>query len=119
MGKAYRLYDENGYIVDVKEERESIFGTAWYQLHHATIRIGVKRFHAVTYFGSCGNRKFKSLKVAVKSLCCVCDEEMGRSVYVGKDYVEKNVGRVGYRPVFLGDEFGEDGEPNYIDKESG
>jgi len=117
MGKAYLLYDENGYIVDVKDERESIFGTAWYQLHHSTIKLGVKRFHAVTWFGSCGNRKFKSLKVAVKSLCRVCDEEMVRAVYVGSRHIVKNVGRVGYRPVFLGDEFGEDGKPNYIDRD--
>jgi len=117
MGKAYGVYDENGYIVDVKEKRESIFGTGWYQLHHSTIRLGVKRFHVVTWFGNCGNRKFKSLKLAVKCLCRVCDDEMVRSVYVGEDYVEKNVGRVGYRPVFVKPEFGVDGEPNYIDKD--
>jgi hypothetical protein len=116
MGKAYMLYDKNGYIVDVKDKRESIFGTAWYQLHHSTIKLGVKRFHVVTWFGSCGNRKFESLKVAVKSLCRVCGEEMGRSVYVGKDYIEKRVGRVGYKPVFLTDEFDEDGGSNYIDR---
>ncbi len=115
MGRAYMLYDENGYIVDVKEERQTIFGTAWYQLHHSTIRLGVKRFHVVTWFGSCGNRKFKSLSVAVKSLCRVCNEEMVRSVYVGKDYVEKNVGRVGYRSWFVSDEFDEDGNPNFVD----
>jgi hypothetical protein len=116
MGKAYLLYDKNGYIVDVKGKRESIFGTGWYQLHHSTIRLGVKRFHVVTWFGSCGNRKFKSLKVAVKSLCCVCGEEMGQSVYVGKERIVKNVGRVGYKPVFLSDEFDENGGSNYIDR---
>ena len=119
MGKAYKLYRENGYIVDVKDERECIFGSAWYQLHHATIRLGVKRFHTFTWFGGCGNRKFSSEKVFCKSLCAVCSEEMTRAVYVGNEPFVKDVGHPDYKAVFLRDEFDENGEPNYIDKDGG
>jgi hypothetical protein len=34
--------------VKVKVERKTVFGTAWYQLNHSTIRTNVKRTHACT-----------------------------------------------------------------------
>ena len=88
---------------------------AWYELNHATIRLGVRRFHAVTWFGVCGNRKFKSAKVTNKDVCPVCKSEMVRAVYVGKRHIVKDVGHPDYVPLFVDDEFNEDGEPNYIE----
>ena len=114
-GKTYKLYGKNRYIVRVLGERETIFGTAWYQLNHATLRVGVKRFHVVTWFGVCGNRKFKSEKVASENLCPACHEEMRKCVYVGKRHIVKDVGSADYVPLFVDNEFGDDGEPNYIE----
>jgi len=101
--------------VKVFAERHTVFGTAFYHLNHATIRLGVRRFHAVTWFGSCGNRKFKSADVDVKVKCPICKGEMVRSVYVGKRRIVKDVGHPDYVPWFVDDEFDEDGQPNYVD----
>jgi len=113
--RAWQAFQKDGYYVRVFAKRKTVFGTAWYQLNHATIRLGVKRFHAVTWFGVCGNRKFKSEKVANESLCPVCHEEMRKCVYVGKRHIVKDVGHPDYVPLFVDNEFGEDGEPNYIE----
>ena len=113
--RAWQLYQKDGYYVKVFAERHTMFGTAFYQLNHATIRLGVRRFHSVTWFGSCGNRKFKSADVDVKVKCPVCKGEMVRSVYVGKRRIVKDVGHPDYVPWFVDDEFDEDGNPNYVD----
>jgi hypothetical protein len=119
QGEFYKTYWDTGYIVRVMDERETVFGTAWYQLNHSTIRLGVKRFHVVTWFGCCGNRKFKSANVDVENVCPVCESEMVRSVYVGKRRIVKDVGHPDYVPLFVDDEFDDDGEPNYIDVDGG
>lgn len=54
-------------------------------------------------------------KVKNENLCPACHEEMSRCAYVGKRHIVKDVGSEGYVPLFVDDEFGEDGEPNYID----
>ena len=110
-----KFYKTDGFIVKVFAERETAFGTAFYQLNHATIRLGIKRFHAVTWFGVCGNRKFKSDKLKAEAVCIACGEEMKRAIYVGKRHIVKDVGHPAYVPVFPLDEFDEDGEPNFID----
>ena len=126
-GREVRGYAVDGYLVKVMGKREksyydgkdNIFGTAFYQLNHSTIRLGVKRFHVITWFGSCGNRKFSGEKLMSEAKCPVCCEEMSRAVYVGSRRIVKNVGHVDYVPVFAFDEFDEDGEPNFIDVNRG
>ena len=113
--RRWQGFQKHGYYVRVFDERETVFGTAHYQLNHATVRIGVKRFHVVTWFGCCGNRKFKSESVASENVCPVCREEMVRSVFVGNRHIVKDVGHVDYVPLFVDDEFDENGEPNYVD----
>jgi len=113
--RAWKLFNEDGYYVKVFAERETVFGTAFYQLNHATIRLGVRRFHAVTWFGACGNRKYSAPKVLSVDVCPACEEEMVRSVYVGKRPFVKSVAHPDYESVSLRDEFGEDGEPNFVD----
>ena len=54
-------------------------------------------------------------KVMDESLCPACGEEMRRCVYVGKRHIVKDVGSADYVPSFVDNEFGEDGEPNYIE----
>jgi hypothetical protein len=72
----------------VKGERETIGGTAWYQLHHATIRTDVARPHCVTWFGVAS---YRALKVKVenrKALCPICKHELVRLRYFGsKNFV--------------------------------
>ena len=45
-----RLNVNDGYIVKVLGSRKTIFGTAWYQLNHASVKKGVSRFHVATWF---------------------------------------------------------------------
>jgi hypothetical protein len=114
-GRECRGFERDGYLVKVHDKRKTIFGTAHYQLNHATIRYGIKRFHVVTWFGSCGCRKFRGLKLRSEKVCPVCQGEMVRCVYVGAKRHARNVGDVDYVPFFADDEFGEDGQPNYIE----
>jgi len=121
--KAWQAFQKDGYYVKVLSERKksyyndkpNIFGTALYTLNHATIRIGIGRYHAVTWFGSCGNRKYASPKVVSVDKCPVCTEEMVRSVYVGERPLIKDVGHPDYKPFVARPEFDENGEPNFID----
>ena len=114
-GREVRGYAKDKYLVKVLPERKTVFGTAYYQLNHATVRVGIKRFHSVTWFGSCANRKFKSANVEAQILCPICSSEMVKSIHMGKRHLIKDIGHADYVPWFVDDEFDEDGEPNYID----
>jgi hypothetical protein len=69
----------------------------------------------VTWFGTLSYRKFKSVPLESQDVCHVCHEDMSRATYVGKRRIVKDVGVVGYVPVFVDDEFDESRELNYID----
>jgi hypothetical protein len=101
------------------DERKTVFGTAWYQLHHATIRVGLKCFHVVTWFGVCGYRNFKGVKLFADVPCPVCGDAMSRHFHVGKRHIVKDLGHAGYVPFFVDDEFDEFGKPNYVDAAGG
>jgi hypothetical protein len=113
-GREVRGYAKDGYLVKVHDVRKTVIGSCHYQLNHATIRVGIKRFQSVTWFGSCACRKFKSEKVKAEVLCPVCSSEMVKSVYVGKHHIVKDIGDLAYVPLFLDDEF-DGGLPNYIE----
>jgi len=106
---------KDGYIVKVLPKRKTVFGTAWYQLHHATIKVGIERFHVFTWFGVCAYRNFKRSDVASEVPCPVCDGAMVKAVYVGKRRIVKDLGDEAYVPFFVDDEFDEDGHPNFVD----
>jgi hypothetical protein len=114
-GREVRGYAKDGYLVKVHPARKTVFGTAHYLLNHATVRLGVKRFHVVTYFGKCGNRCYASSKSESEVVCPACAEEMVKCYHVGKRHLVKDIGDVDYRPLFVDDEFDEEGEPNYIE----
>jgi hypothetical protein len=114
-GREVRGFERDGYLVKVHDERRTVFGTSFYQLNHATIRLGIRRFQSVIWFGCCSYAKFKSEKEKVEGLCPVCDGEMGKSVYVGNRHIVKDIGNVLYVPCFVDDEFDVSGEPNYVD----
>lgn len=101
-GKLYKAYGESGFIVRVLEERKTVYGTAWYQMHHSTVRLGIKRFHVVTWFGSCGynNFKRKSAVSVAETVCPVCRGEMVKVAYVGKRRISRNIGDSDYVPWF-------------------
>jgi hypothetical protein len=40
---------------------------------------------------------------------------MVKCYHVGKRHLVKDIGDVDYRPLFVDDEFDEEGEPNYIE----
>ena len=115
-GREVREYEKDRCIVKVFRERKTVFGTAFYQLNHATVRVSAfSRFHVVTYFGVCGNRKYGSPKVESEDVCPACGEEMVKCAYVGKRFIPRNVGDLGYKAVFVDEEFDEFGEPNYVE----
>lgn len=57
--------------------------TAWYQLNHASIKVGVKRFRVATWFGCCSYRKLKVTVERKKDLCPICGSELERLRYSG------------------------------------
>lgn len=114
-GRESRGVKKDGYLVKVLGERKTVCGTAHYQLNHATIKLGISRFHCVIWFGCCANRKFKSAKVKNEVLCPVCEDEMVKRMYIGKSRLVKHIGSVDYRCVLVFDRFDEDGNPNFED----
>ena len=98
-GRFYRAYRSNGYskgyIVKVLGKRKksyygnkpNIFGTAWYQLNHATIDTTKKRFHVATWFGVCSYRKFKLTSFRKRSLCPICGMELVGVRYNGNPFI--------------------------------
>jgi len=99
MGKFYRAYRSDGYskgyLVKVEEKRKksyygdkpNIMGTAWYQLHHATIDVTKKCFRVCTWFGVASYRKFRLTRLRRRSLCPICGEELERVRYNGNPFV--------------------------------
>jgi hypothetical protein len=118
-GREVRGYAKDGYLVKVHEARKTVVGTLYYQLNHSTVHVGIKRFHCVTWFGTCGNRMFKGVKLKAESLCAVCGEKMVKCFHVGKRRLVKDIGSPDYVPVFVDDEFDLDGSPNYVDRSGG
>ena len=113
---SYQSFLKDGYYVKVFDERKTVFGTAWYNLNHATVKVSfLSRFHTVTWFGICGNRKYASVQLKSKDECPACSGDMERHVYVGNRLICRNIGDVNYKSWFVDDEFDEHGEPNYVE----
>lgn len=115
INRSYRCFESDRCIVKVHDERKTIIGTAHYQLHHATIHVGIRRFRSVTWFGSASCRKFRAVKHKAECPCPACGQEMVKSFYVGHKVIVKDIGNSAYVPVFLDDEFDAFGRPNYVD----
>lgn len=114
-GLTRRLNASDGFIVRVLGKRQTVVGTAFYQANHASLRLGVRRFHCFTWWGNCSCSKFKAEKLKAEILCPVCHNEMSRCAYVGKRRVVKDVGSADYVRVFGDDEFDASGAPNYVE----
>lgn len=125
QGKFYRAYQSDGYskgyIVDVKGKRKksyygdkpNIFGTAWYQLHHATIDVTKERFHVATWFGVCSYRKFKLTRLRRRSLCPICSMELYRVRYNGNPFI-MNEDLASSCRSFYPDAYDEHGRRTYV-----
>ncbi len=78
-------FEKDGYIVKVLAKRKTVFGTAWYQLNHASVRVGVEHFRVATWFGICSYRKLKLMKSdrIKRDVCPICGSELVHLQYVG------------------------------------
>jgi len=92
VDRNYRLNEIDGCYVKVKGERKTVFGTAWYQLHHSSIDTSRKRFHVVIWFGVCSYRRMKlsaELKAEYdekhRKKCPICGSALVRHEYCGRD----------------------------------
>jgi len=83
VNRNYRCYEKDGCIVKVKGKRKTVMGTAWYQLNHASVKKGVKRFHVATWFGNCSYRKLKVTAEMRKSVCPICKHDLEKLRYNG------------------------------------
>jgi hypothetical protein len=84
--------DENGKV----QKRNSIFGTAWYQLEHASLKVGVKRFQIVKWWGVLGNRKLKTVLKPIEHKCPVCKSSMEFGYPSGAEPIVSNRGERGF-----------------------
>jgi hypothetical protein len=112
-----REYEWDGWIVKVEPPRKTIYGTAYYLLNHCTVKVGLRRFQAVRWFGLLANRVFRAVKGKSVVGCPVCKEgghlsKMEPSMYWGKKVLSGS----GCNAV---PDFGEDGSPNFPDSEKG
>jgi hypothetical protein len=85
-GVTMNEHKKDGWIVKVLEKRKTVGGTCWYQLNHCSIRRGVKKSHAATWFGVCSYRKLKLINgkdVGIKHKCPICSRDLVRVRYLG------------------------------------
>jgi hypothetical protein len=84
-----RKHDGDGAIIKVKAERKTIWGTAYYQLNHCTIRIGVKRQNVGRWFGVAGKRKLKlKNEDRFRYRCPICQYDMVHGQFLGEGSVD-------------------------------
>lgn len=109
-GVTRRAHKEDGWIVGlaknekgVVEKRDSIFGTAWYQLEHSSLKVGVARFHVVKWWGVLNNRKLKTVLQRVDIKCPVCNGVMELGYPYGAESIVSNRGEKGFVKNFAVD----------------
>jgi hypothetical protein len=91
VDRNFRQNEVDGIYVKVKGKRKSVFGTAWYQLHHSSYRVDTKRHHVVYWFGVCSYRELKISKELRKewddlhkTKCPICGSDLVRHEYCGR-----------------------------------
>lgn len=82
-GVTRKLYEVDGYISKVEPARVTIRGTAFYQLTHAGLLCGVKKFSPYSYFGVLASRKLKVVVEKHKNRCCLCLHDLIKVQYFG------------------------------------
>lgn len=92
-GLTRRLNVNDGWIVKVCDKREKLFGsdkpnvygTAKYELGHASYKVDAKRANVVCWWGVVAYRKMKYVPVKEPCLCGDCGRELVEVQYVGDD----------------------------------
>jgi len=121
-----RLYEKDGWIVEVmsgkvvngkkigREGRISVFGTAWYQLNHASIVSGSKRDHVGFWFGTCSYRKLKLRKEdrIERRKCPICGNDLKPVRCAGGHFAE--ILSRWWEREFEDDYLNKDGSPNWV-----
>jgi hypothetical protein len=103
-------FEKDGFIVRVLGKRKTVFGTAWYQLNHASVKKGVSRFHVATWFGCCSYRKLKVTVEVKKAVCPICQHDLVGIRYFGVKRIIYDRCSHGYmRDSF--EDYEEDGRP--------
>jgi hypothetical protein len=91
-----KSHEGNGDIIKVAEdkfgnvgERSSIKATAWYQLNHASLRVGVSRQNVAVWFGV-GGKRMKVLKNSERFVrkCPICLNDLVHGHFVGEGAVD-------------------------------
>jgi len=118
-GRTRRCFEKDGYIVKVLDKRITVFGTAWYQLNHSSLKVGVVRFHVATWFGVCSYRKLKVTVEKRKDLCPICQSDLLKLHYFGVKPIVKVKSESGYVASFFDDLVAADGSPNWCEAHSG
>jgi len=118
-GRQVREYAKDRMIVKVLGQRKTVFGTLHYQLHHATIRVGIKRFHVVTWHGNLANNNFHADKLMAEIKCPACGSDMVRSAHVGERVIVKDIGSPDYVKCFADEPCDSSGSPNWIEIREG
>jgi len=81
----YQNFLKDGWHLKILGERESVYHTAWYQLHHSSIKKGVRRFRVVSWFGVASYRKLKVTVEYRKSICPICLHDLVEHLYFGNN----------------------------------
>ena len=101
-GLTRRLYEKDGLIVKVMAERKSIFGTAYYELNHASVKVDKARYQIVHWFGNCSKRKLKVVFEDHKQVCPSCSHELVDARYFGSmEFITSLDSRFYERDVWL------------------
>lgn len=59
---------KDGYLVHLEEKRQTVFGTAWYQLNHASIMFKQEHFEVARWFGDTVSKETKQLRENSKKI---------------------------------------------------
>jgi len=77
-------------VADPRHERRNVRRTAAYELGHCTIKVGVRNFRVVTYWGVVSYRKLRlsdkaraEFEAALKDTCPICGYELKNGRYMG------------------------------------
>jgi hypothetical protein len=79
----------SGSIIKVMDKRKTIWGTAYYQLNHSTIRVNGSRQNVGVWSGVAGKRKLKlKPEDLYRHTCPICQSLMVHGQYVGEGFVD-------------------------------
>lgn len=114
-GRTRRAFNNDGYIVKVLPKRKTVFGTAWYQLHHSSVKKGSVRAHVATWFGVCSYRKLHFKGEMKKDVCPICQHDLIGIRYFGSKSFNKDGESAGYQRDSFED-FEEDGRVVWFER---